>query len=379
MDINARINWRPGMELTTQTFLDMDENLDFRQQMAIRAALGDHCIGLLPNTPFNNDGLFYTNRFEIERLQCTALLPSGRIVQIDEAVSIAVPMLFGDVYYLAVGIGDTKIPFEKRGVDYVRPQYTYAIMNLEELQRNDVFPLVRFLVKDGVFSIDKDFIPPCLLLSCDPRIDEYRNHYTDLLKQLGEHANFKEGEGKQAMLRYMFRMQSQDPQGQGIEFIKLTQEIAQAVEYFIMKPNREQETEIPTPQQLDPQSWLKWFEEYLSGAINLLDGVTLIDDSIDYEALLAQAKKELYDQLSPELYEKLLERIKREVREELNEKLTESLTKYMDEVMKPSLAGILSRELHQKLYEELYTELFEHLFNALYVTMPEEEEYLPQI
>jgi hypothetical protein len=252
-------------------------------------------------------------------------------------------------------------------------------MNLEELQRNDVFPLVRFLVKDGVFSIDKDFIPPCLLLSCDPRIDEYRNHYTDLLKQLGEHANFKEGEGKQAMLRYMFRMQSQDPQGQGIEFIKLTQEIAQAVEYFIMKPNREQETEIPTPQQLDPQSWLKWFEEYLSGAINLLDGVTLIDDSIDYEALLAQAKKELYDQLSPELYEKLLERIKREVREELNEKLTESLTKYMDEVMKPSLAGILSRELHQKLYEELYTELFEHLFNALYVTMPEEEEYLPQI
>jgi hypothetical protein len=99
MDINARINWKPGMELTTQTFLDMDENLDFRQQMAIRAALGDHCIGLLPNTPFNNDGLFYTNRFEIERLQYTALLPSGRIVQIDEAVSIAVPMLFGDVYY----------------------------------------------------------------------------------------------------------------------------------------------------------------------------------------------------------------------------------------------------------------------------------------
>ena len=48
-------------------------------------------------------------------------------------------------------------------------------------------------------------------------------------------------------------------------------------------------------------------------------------------------------------------------------------------MMKPSLAGILSRELHQKLYEELYTELFEHLFNALYVTMPEEEEYLPQI
>ena len=82
MDINARINWRPGMELTTQTFLDMDENLDFRQQMAIRAALGDHCIGLLPDTTFNNSAMFYTNHFEMERLQCTALLPSGRIIQV---------------------------------------------------------------------------------------------------------------------------------------------------------------------------------------------------------------------------------------------------------------------------------------------------------
>ena len=67
MDINARINWRPGMELTTQTFLDMDENLDFRQQTAIRAALGDHCIGLLPDMPFDNSGMFYTNRYEMQR------------------------------------------------------------------------------------------------------------------------------------------------------------------------------------------------------------------------------------------------------------------------------------------------------------------------
>ena len=32
------------MELTAQTFLEMDSNLDYRQQMAIRAALGEHCI-----------------------------------------------------------------------------------------------------------------------------------------------------------------------------------------------------------------------------------------------------------------------------------------------------------------------------------------------
>lgn len=379
MDINARINWRPGMELTTQTFLDLDENLDFRQQTAIRAALGDHCIGVLPDTTFTNKGLFYTNHFEMDRLQCTALIPSGRIIQVDEAVSINIPMLFGSAYYLTVGLGNSTVPFEKKGVGYVRPTYTYAIMTLEEMQASDVFPVVRFTVKDGTFSIDNDFIPPCLLLASDKRFEDYRNRYADLLRQIGEHPNLKEGEGKQAMLRYMFRMRSQTLQGQGHEFLKLTQEVAQAVDYFIMRPNTDQTVNIPVPIQQDPSHWLKWLEDYLTGAVALADGVTLEDDSIDYEALLAQAKRELHEQLHPELYELLMERLKRELREELYNDLSQELRKYMDEVMKPALAQSLSQQLHQQLYEKLYTELFEHLFNALYVTMPEEKEYLPQI
>lgn len=379
MDINARINWHPGMELTTQTFLDLDENLDFRQQMAIRAALGDHCIGLLPDCPFNNKGHFYTNQYEMERLECTALLPSGRIILIDEAVSISIPILFGDAYYLTVGIGQGTVPFEKGGVGYVRPTYSYAIMTLEEMTSCDVFPIVRFTVKDGTFSVDDDFIPPCLLISSDKRFETYRDHYAELLKQLGEHSNLKDGEGKQNMLRYMFRMRSQSLQGQGMEFLKLTQEVAQAVDYFIIRPNTDQPIDIPTPQQADPSIWLKWLDNYLTGAVTLADGLTLVDDSIDYDVLLAQAKQELYEQLNPELYEKLLERIKTELREELHDKLNTELTRYMDEVMKPSLAQILGQELNEKLYEKLYTELFEHLYNALYVNLPEEQEFLPKI
>lgn len=379
MDINARINWRPGMELTTQTFLDMDENLDIRQQIAIRAALGDHCIGLLPDASFSNEGVFYTNKYEIDRLQCTALLPSGRIIQVDEAVSISIPFLYGDVYYLAVGIGKEQVQFEKLGVSYVRPQYTYDIMSLEEVKKNDVFPVTRFTVKEGVFTIDKDFIPPCLLLASNNRFAYYRDRYADLLQQLGEHANFKEGDGKRAMQRYMFVMRSQDMQGQGAAFIRLTQEIAQAIDYFIMKPNMEQPAEIPLPEPIDIGQWLKWLEDYMLGATTLLDGVELVDDKIDYDALLAQAKKELYDQLNPELYEKLLQRIKEELREELTDKLKHDLNTYMEETVKPELARILSQELYEKLYEKLYMELFDNLFNALYVKMPEEKEYVPLI
>ena len=88
----------PGMEITTQTFLNMDENLDFRQQMALRAALGGNRMGLLPGAAFCNDGMFVKNKFEMGHFKCLAVLPSGRIIDVDESVNLPIPMLYGSIY-----------------------------------------------------------------------------------------------------------------------------------------------------------------------------------------------------------------------------------------------------------------------------------------
>jgi hypothetical protein len=164
-----------------------------------------------------------------------------------------------------------------------------------------------------------------------------------------------------------------------IDFINFTQEIAHAIDYFIMKPNGHPETDIPAFWIGDISKWLKWFDNFLAGAITLLDGIELEDDTIDYDALLAQAKKELYDQLSPELHEALLLQIKDELREELTNSLSTTLREYMENTVKPELARVLSSELHETLYEKLYTELFEQLFNALYVPEQKEKEFIPLI
>ncbi len=376
---NARINWKPGMELTAQTFLDLDANLDFRQQTAIRAALGNHCMGLVPGTPFSCQGTFYTNKFEIDQFEATALLPSGRILHADEPVSITVPLLYGNVYYLTVGFGTGVTSFEKEGVPYIRPRYDYAIQTLEEVMASDVLPITRFKVGGGVFAVDKEFIPPCLLLSTHGVFSAYRQRYVELLQKLSEHPNLREGDGKRTMMRYLFQMKSQDMEGRVSSFISFTQEIAQAIEYFIMAPNREETMEIPQPRQADVAEWLKWLEGYMAGAVSVLDGVVLEDDSIDYEALLAQAKKELYEQLNPELYMKLLAQLKEELRQELKQKLTAQLTAYIEETLKPDLECALGDDLYGKLNGCLYTDLYDALYNALYVPGPEETEFMPII
>ena len=379
LDINSRIKWMPGMELTAQTFRSLSEDLDFRQQLALQAALGNHRMGLLPGAEFINTGCFVKNRFEMERFRCLAVLPSGRLVDADESVAIDIPMLYGTEYYLTVSIGLNVVEFEKEGIPYVRPQYEYAINTLEEVEQADVLPVVRFRADNGVFSVETDFIPPCLMLSADARFQTYIGRYAEQLQALIAHANLEEGEGKRALLRYLFRLKSYGQNNAVHDFVLLLQEMVQAIDYYIVTPQVEEPKPVPEPSPADVERWLRWVEDYLTGASSVLDHVVLEDNTIDYFALLEQAKKELYERLNPELYEKLLLKIKGELREELQTHLTAALQSYVDDNAKPELGSLLSTELHEKLHGQLYPELYEALFNALYVPTPEEEEFIPII
>ena len=400
MDINARINWVPGMELTADTFSGIGEQWDFLHRLAFRAAVGSNRMGLVPGYPFSCNGVFVKNCFEVSGFRCMALLPSGRVIDADEDIQVPIPMLFGNKYYLTVGFGDDEVEFEKKGVPFLRPHYTYGIHTLDEVEAGDLFPLMRFHVAEGIFSADPSYMPPCLLLTENPHFGEYLKIYTEQMNVLATHPNMADGEGKRAFLRYVFLLKSYNLKNSLKDFILFTQEMAQAIDYYVVVPNREQSMDIPKPQQIDIQEWLQWFEDYMKGAAVILDGVVLEDNTIDYEALLAQAKKELYDKLHPELIEKLLADMKEELRAEMRQQ-TEQLTTYINETLKNNILEQLStemnerqtklnemltekfdelgRNLNESLYEKLYFDLFENLFKALYVPEPEEEKFVPLI
>lgn len=397
MDVNSKINWSPGMEITAKTLIGLEEKLDFQRRVAIRAALGNTRLGMVPGSTLSCNGSFFKNTFEIEHLQCKALLPSGRVVDADEQTVVPIPMLFGDRYYLTIGVGDGQIEFEKEGVAYTRPVYEYALKTTEEVESEDVMPMMRFSVRDGVFSIDTDYIPPCLSLVSEPRFAEYVDRYVVQMMEITSHQNLEDGDGKRALLHYLFILKGYNLKNSVHDFVMLLQEIAQAVDYYIITPHMDQPVEIQMPSQIDIQLWLDWFGNYLAGSIAVLDKVVLVDNTIDYDALLKQAKAELYTQLHEELIVKLLAETKEEllklVKEELQNALdqqTQTLTEYINNTMRPELLtqiqaevkhslNMMEDELSEKIYERLYEELFEHLFNALYVPEPENEKFVPLI
>lgn len=379
MNINSRIDWKAGMAISAQTFLELDENLRHRQQAATRAVNGNE-FGLIPFTEFDRQGGFVRNKLEIDHLACMALLPSGKILHIDEKVVVTVPLVYGNEYYLACGFGEKEVEFDVKEVSFVRPEYTYGIYSLSELEGTDLFPVMKFKVSDGIFSIDESYIPPCLYLSSNNRFQPYLEQLTKQVSLLAEHPNLESGEGKRAFQRYAYLLKSYDTQGRTCPFIQLTYEIAQAIDYYIVTPNTETPVTIPAYSGYDIANWLDWLDSYLHNAAGTLDKVVLEDHTIDFDELKAQIKAELYEQLRPELYEQLYTELKAKLYAEISEDLTVRLTDYINQQLKTELHDLLSGELSEELYESLYKNLYESLYNALYVPVEkEEDEFTPLI
>lgn len=388
------------MEITAKTMRGMAIADDMRHRIALRAAIGAVRMGRLPDMPFNCNGVFVKNHFEADHFRCMALLPSGRIVDAEEDINVDIPMLFGDRYYLTVGIVDEQREYESEGIPYVTSRYRYGIHSQEEIEQGDLLPLVRFKAKDGLLSMETDFMPPCLVLDSDDRFRIYADKYTAHIDRLAHHPNLEEGEGKRTLLHYLFLLKGYDMRGSVQGFVTLMHEIAQAIAYYILSKHQENPVDVPQVSYVDIQLWLQWLDDYFSGTATLLDGVVLVDNTIDYEALLAQAKAELYSRLHPELIEKLIadmrEELKAEVKRKsdeitifINETLRNELEKHLTDLLQDKAQQMnnelnehviqMSEEISQSLFEKMYFELFENLYNALYVPEPEEEPFVPLI
>lgn len=379
-DINAKINWQPGMELTAQALREFAESLNFKQQVTSSIS-HHHRLGILPDVPYSCEGAFVKNVLEINHFRCMAVLPSGRIIDACDDVTVKIPLLYGEKYYLTVAFGPDEVSFGKGEVPFVRPQYVYDIHTFEELAQSDCLPIMKFIVKDGVFNIDAAYIPPQFLLETDERFAEYIHTFTERLSQITSHANLEDGDGKRCLLRYLFELKSYDLQDTTQHFMQFIQCVAHTVDYHIMQPNTESAPQIPACSRYDVSEWLEWFADYLTGAISVLNKVVLEDHSIDYEKLKQEIQADVYHRVYDEIYGQVKRDILDKFNPEMEKQIKEALTNYINHELKQDLRESLQQELSTSLHEKLYQPLYDALYNALYVPVEEEEEeeFVPQI
>lgn len=380
MNVNAKIDWHAGMELTAQTFIELDKCLERNRQITNTVAYGNH-FGILPTSTFSCKGVFVKKTLEITPLSFMALMPSGELLHVEENVVVDIPILYGKEYYLGCKQVDKTRSFNKEQVPFVAPIVECGIYTFNDLASAEVFPLMKFKVNEGVFSVDKDYIPPFLTLSLETRFQDYIDAFAAKIAVLAQHKNLESGEAKRTFLRYSNVLKNYSTTHRVQHFVELLQEICAAVDFYIVQSFTEHVIEQKTYSPYDIVSYLTWLDGYLHGAATILEGVVLEDKTIDFEALKIQVKEEIYEKVYPELKEALYKELHEELKKEIWDELYSSLSDYINGNFRKEIYELLEGKLSEELYEKLYKTLYDGLYNALFVPAPveEEEEFLPLI
>ena len=371
MDLNAKIKWANGMPLSPEALSSIEDGLNQRRTALIRSSFVG-AWGVIPGCQARCSAMFVDGKIEVKVEDCIALLPSGRIMDMNEEASFPVSRLEEGFWYLCAGFGEGDVEFEKEGVPYVRPTYELGISRIEDL--GDRLPLLRLKVGGGNVGIDKEFIIPALSLLSDKRYCEWMQKIADVIAKIADHPNLEPGDKKRTMLQYRFLSGSYTIENSINKYILFLREVCQAVQYYVMGEKAAPDNYYV----MDPQLFMASCLDYLNQAVVVLDGTVLVDNSIDYEALKEELRKEIYGKVSEEMQQDLQARIE-ELSTTLGTKLEETLRDYIEHNFKEALETALREELTEKLRTELYDKLYQALYQALYVPEKEEEIYTPII
>ena len=366
------------MEVTAETLKAMAQASAARDAALMRSAFGSR-VGILPNVAFSCEGIFVRKSLEFDVKGCLALLPSGKFVDVEEKGSIGIPSVADGNYYLTVGLDGGSVEFERNEVPMTRPVYAYALRAFDDLGKVDEIPLLRLRAEEGVLSVDRGYIAPCMLMSSDSRLLEARDNLVARMEVVAKHPNLEPGSPRQMMLQHLYLLKSLNPERRVDEFITISEEIAHAVRFYIVKPYSDETADIPEASQYDIQLWLAWLDGFLASATSILDGVVLHDDSIDYDTLKEQLRKDLYETLQPELSKALQDKMDA-LRYDLQTQVSEALKDFISGEFRRQLHDDLDVELSEGLEKKLYSSLYDALYDVLFVPPKvEDDTYTPLI
>lgn len=375
MDYNSRIRWKRGMMLTEELFTQIAEDLRTRQQIAVHAATGYIRTGILPDTPLHAEGIFVRRVYEMTGLQCTAVLPSGRIISVNADLKLPINIASDEDadYYVALGFGSEMREYEKAGVAYVSPQVELSLITREEMEKADVVPLKHFYVREGALNVDYDYIPPTFIASTDPRIATYINGMAETLKAIATHENMDNSDCKRAITHYSFLLRAYNTNRATFELQELLVEIAQAIDYYIVEQLGATIDHVPeevmtlklsadrTPKATDIAVFLKWLTAYIKSQLLIMEKVVIVKPDIDIEAIKQEIKEAVYADLHGKLSQELMEQLSQQLKEQLPEPIIERVKQYLDDNMHPELRS----ELHDDLRDPLYNDIYDAIMKAL--------------
>ena len=259
MNTDIRIDWRSGMEITPQTFIDMENNIS-ENRLLVRKMIAAKSFGVIPRTKFSISHELLNGSLVLKQITCDVLLPAGQVavVETKAPIALAIPDKEADELYLTLEVGDHLVTFERDGVPHVVNEYKFDFKALPDVRTQQ--PLLKLVRANEAWTVYENYVPPVMTVRTSvPLLEKL-----DALKQSAdkivthEHADLMEDPVLVMLLIDQLMTFSADDSSR--ELVLLCKRIATALSYAVMK----HKVELPAPNIMDVEPYLNAFQHFLA-------------------------------------------------------------------------------------------------------------------
>ena len=197
MNTDIRIDWQSGMEITPQTFIDMENNIS-ENRLLVRKMIAAKSFGIIPRTKFSISHELLGGVLTLKQITCNVLLPAGQVavVETKAPITLTIPDKETNELYLTLEVGDHLVTFQRDGVPHVVNEYKFDFKALQDVKTQQ--PLLKLVQANENWSVYENYVPPVMTVRTSVPLLEN----LDALKQSADKiVNFVLSDGSEIIKR----------------------------------------------------------------------------------------------------------------------------------------------------------------------------------
>lgn len=258
MNTDIRIDWRSGMEITPQTFIDMENNIS-ENRLLVRKMIAAKSFGIIPRTKFSISYELNGASLLIKQIICDVLLPTGQVAVVETKMpfTLDIPDKETTELYLTLEVGDHLVTFEKDGVPHVVNEYMFDFKALSDIRTQQ--PLLKLIRNNETWTAYESYVPPVMTVRTSVPLLEKLDALKQSADKIVKHENAEFMEDPVLVMLLIDQLVSFSADDSSRDLVLLCKRIATALSYSVMK----HKVELPTPNLMDVELYLNAFQQFL--------------------------------------------------------------------------------------------------------------------
>ncbi len=259
MNTDIRIDWQSGMEITPQTFIDMENN-NAEYRMLVRKMIAAKNFGIIPRTKFSISPEVFNGTLLLKQMDCNVLLPTGQVVVVQMSntnVTLNIPPKDVAELFLTVELGDKVNNFVRGGIPIASNEIKFDIKSLDEIKT--AIPLLKLVQNDGNWSVYDGYIMPVMTVRSSVKLLEKLDILKQSVQKIMEHENINIMESRVMAQVLIDQLTGFSVDDSLRELVLLCKRIAAVLGYAVQK----HKAELPAPNIMNVEPYLDAFTQFI--------------------------------------------------------------------------------------------------------------------